>query len=76
MGLDGVKLVTGAYMGTRPVVNMDVPVAKAAVEIAHAQDKPAFAHPRTARGWTLCWRRESMSSPIRCQPNAATPERN
>jgi imidazolonepropionase-like amidohydrolase len=50
MGLDGVKLFTGAYMGDKPVVNMDPAIAKAAVEIAHAQGKPVFAHPQNRTG--------------------------
>ena len=51
LGLDGMKLFTGAYMGPdKPVVNMDVAVAKAAVEIAHAQGKPVFAHPQNLVG--------------------------
>jgi imidazolonepropionase-like amidohydrolase len=50
MGLDGIKLFTGAYMGDKPVVNMDVAVARAAVEVAHAQGKPVFAHPQNETG--------------------------
>ena len=50
MGLDGVKLFTGAYMGDKPVVNMEPAIAKAAVEIAHAQGKPVFAHPQNRTG--------------------------
>ena len=50
MGLDGVKLFTGAYMGNKPVVNMDVAVAKAAVDVAHAEGKPVFAHPQNRTG--------------------------
>jgi imidazolonepropionase-like amidohydrolase len=50
MGLDGMKLFTGAYMGNKPVVNMDVAVAKAAVDVAHAQGKPVFAHPQNKIG--------------------------
>jgi imidazolonepropionase-like amidohydrolase len=50
MGLDGMKLFTGAYMGSKPVVNMDVAVAKAAVDVAHAQGKPVFAHPQNQIG--------------------------
>lgn len=50
MGLDGMKLFTGAYMGNKPVVNMDVAVAKAAVEVAHAQGRPVFAHPQNKTG--------------------------
>jgi imidazolonepropionase-like amidohydrolase len=47
MGLDGIKLFTGAFMGTKPVVNMDAGVAKAAVDAAHA---PVFAHPQNRVG--------------------------
>jgi imidazolonepropionase-like amidohydrolase len=50
MGLDGVKLFTGAYMGSKPVVNMDMAVAKAAVDVAHARGKPVFAHPQNQIG--------------------------
>jgi imidazolonepropionase-like amidohydrolase len=50
MGLDGVKLFTGAYMGDKPVVNMDPAIAKAAVEVAHAQGKSVFAHPQNKIG--------------------------
>ena len=51
MGLDGVKLFTGAYKGEdKPVVNMEVAVAKAAADVAHAQGKPVFAHPQNRAG--------------------------
>jgi len=50
MGLDGMKLFTGVYMGNKPVVNMDLAIAKAAVEVAHAQGKPVFAHPQNKTG--------------------------
>jgi imidazolonepropionase-like amidohydrolase len=50
MGLDGIKLFTGAYMGEKPVVNMDVAIARAAVEVAHGQGKPVFAHPQNRTG--------------------------
>ncbi|MGA2056043.1 MAG: amidohydrolase family protein [Bradyrhizobium sp.] len=51
MGLDGVKLFTGACKGEdRPVVNMEVAVAKAAADVAHAQGKPVFAHPQNLAG--------------------------
>jgi len=50
MGLDGMKLFTGAYMGNKPVVNMDAAIAKAAVDVAHAQGKPVFAHPQNRTG--------------------------
>jgi imidazolonepropionase-like amidohydrolase len=50
IGLNGIKLFTGAYMGNKPVVNMDAAVAKAAVDVAHAQGKPVFAHPQNKIG--------------------------
>jgi imidazolonepropionase-like amidohydrolase len=50
MGLDGMKLFTGAYMGDKPVVNMDVSIVKASVEVAHGQGKPVFAHPQNKVG--------------------------
>jgi imidazolonepropionase-like amidohydrolase len=51
MGLDGIKLFTGSYKGEdKPVVNMDAAVAKAAVDVAHAQGKPVFAHPQNRTG--------------------------
>lgn len=50
MGLDGMKLFTGAFMGAQPVVNMDAAIVKAAVDVAHAQGKPVFAHPQNRMG--------------------------
>jgi imidazolonepropionase-like amidohydrolase len=51
IGLDGLKLFTGVYKGEdKPVVNMDAAVAKAAVDVAHAQGKPVFAHPQNTAG--------------------------
>ena len=50
MGIDGVKLFTGAFMGNKPVINMDTPIVKAAVDVAHAQGKPVFAHPQNHAG--------------------------
>ena len=50
MGLDGIKLFTGAYMGNKPVVNMDAAIVKAAVDVAHAQGKPVFTHPQNHVG--------------------------
>ena len=50
MGLDGMKLFTGAFMGNKPVVNMDTAIVKAAVDVAHAEGKPAFAHPQNRVG--------------------------
>ncbi|MET0676137.1 MAG: amidohydrolase family protein [Bradyrhizobium sp.] len=50
-GLDGIKLFTGAYKGEdQPVVNMETAIAKAAVDIAHAEGKPVFAHPQNTAG--------------------------
>ena len=53
IGLDGIKLFTGAYMGNKPVVNMDLAAAKAAAGVAHAQGKPVFAHPQNRMGVDL-----------------------
>ncbi len=50
MGLDGMKLFTGAFMGNKPVVNMDTAIVKAAVDVAHSQAKPVFAHPQNRVG--------------------------
>lgn len=50
MGLDGIKLFTGAFMGDKPVINMDTAIAKAAVDVAHAQGRPVFAHPQNREG--------------------------
>src|SRR5882724_5781659 len=50
MGLDGIKLFTGSFMGDKPVVNLDPAIAKASVDVAHAQGKPVFAHPQNKTG--------------------------
>lgn len=50
LGLDGVKLFTGAYMGAKPVVNMDAGIARAAADAAHAQGRIVFAHPQNRTG--------------------------
>jgi imidazolonepropionase-like amidohydrolase len=50
MGMDGMKLFTGAFMGDKPVVNMDAAIVKAAVDVAHAQGQPVFAHPQNKIG--------------------------
>jgi imidazolonepropionase-like amidohydrolase len=50
MGLDGMKLFTGAFMGDKPVINMDTVIVTAAVDVAHAQGKPVFAHPQNKVG--------------------------
>jgi len=49
-GMEGVKLFTGAFMGNKPVINMDTTIVKAAVDVAHAQGKPVFAHPQNHAG--------------------------
>jgi imidazolonepropionase-like amidohydrolase len=50
IGMDGIKLFVGAFMGDKPTVNMDPAIAKAAVDVAHAQGKPVFAHPQNRVG--------------------------
>ena len=50
IGLDGIKLFTGAFMGNKPVVNMDTAIVKAAADVAHADGKPVFAHPQNHTG--------------------------
>jgi len=50
MGLDGIKLFTGAFMGNKPVINMDIPIVEAAVNVAHGDNKPVFAHPQNRTG--------------------------
>ena len=51
IGLDGIKLFTGSYKGEdKPVVNMEVAIAKAAVDVAHVQGRPVFAHPQNTAG--------------------------
>ncbi|MGO9127134.1 MAG: amidohydrolase family protein [Terriglobales bacterium] len=49
-GFDGIKLFTGAYMGDKPVINMDTAIVKAAVDAAHAEGKPVFTHPQNYAG--------------------------
>ncbi len=50
MGMDGMKLFTGAFMGDKPVINMDTAIVKAAVHVAHTQGKRVFAHPQNRVG--------------------------
>jgi len=50
MHLDGIKLFTGAFMGDKPVINMDTAIVKAAVNVAHTGGKPVFAHPQNHTG--------------------------
>jgi imidazolonepropionase-like amidohydrolase len=47
---DALKLFTGSYQGDKPVINMPEPVAKAAVDVAHAQSKRVFTHPQNRIG--------------------------
>ncbi len=49
-GDDAVKLFTGSFQGDKPVINMPEPVAKAAVDVAHAHGKPVFTHPQNRVG--------------------------
>jgi imidazolonepropionase-like amidohydrolase len=76
MGHDGIKLFTGAFMGDKPVVNMDTPVAKAAVDIAHAQGKPVFAHPQNKTGveTVIAAGVDVMAHTVPGQPDGYTPE--
>lgn len=50
MGLDGIKLFTGAYMGSKPTINMPTDIVKAAVDVAHGENRPVFAHPQNHTG--------------------------
>ena len=50
MGLDGIKLFTGTFMGDKPTVNMPTDIVQAAVDVAHAEGKPVFAHPQNHTG--------------------------
>ncbi len=51
LGLDGIKLFTGAYMGrTNRSSIWTRHIVKAAVDIAHAVGKPVFAHPQNYAG--------------------------
>jgi imidazolonepropionase-like amidohydrolase len=50
MGMDGIKLFTGSFMGDKPVINMDTAIVIAAVDVAHAQGKPVFTHPQNRTG--------------------------
>ncbi len=49
-GDDAVKLFTGSFQGDKPVIDMPEPVAKAAVDVAHAHGKPVFTHPQNRAG--------------------------
>ncbi|WP_133479765.1 amidohydrolase family protein [Cognatilysobacter segetis] len=50
-GADGVKVFAGAIVGGAVgVLPMDVSIARAVVDTAHARGKPAFAHPSDLAG--------------------------
>jgi imidazolonepropionase-like amidohydrolase len=76
MGHDGIKLFTGAFMGDKPVVNMDASVAKGAVDVAHAQGKPVFAHPQNTAGveTIIAAGVDVMAHTVPGQPDGYTPE--
>jgi len=76
MGHNGIKLFTGAFMGDKPVVNMDSAVAKAAVDVAHAQGKPVFAHPQNKTGveTVIAAGVDVMAHTVPSQPDGYTPE--
>jgi imidazolonepropionase-like amidohydrolase len=71
IGLNGIKLFTGAYMGNKPVVNMDAAIASAAVDVAHAQGKPVFAHPQNKIGVdvVLAARVDILAHTVPMEPN-------
>jgi imidazolonepropionase-like amidohydrolase len=50
MGLDGIKLFTGAFMGSKPTINMPTDIVKAAVDVAHGENRLVFAHPQNHTG--------------------------
>jgi len=76
MGHNGIKLFTGAFMGDKPVVNMDTAVAKGAVDVAHAQGKPVFAHPQNKAGveTVIAAGVDVMAHTVPGQPDGYTPE--
>jgi imidazolonepropionase-like amidohydrolase len=50
MGADGIKIFTGSIMGHGKITVMPATVARAAVQVAHADSKPVFAHPSNHAG--------------------------
>ena len=50
MGADGIKIFTGSIMGHGKITVMPANVARAAVQVAHADSKPVFAHPSNHAG--------------------------
>ena len=52
-GADVLKLFTGSYVERGRVKPMPVPIAAAAVRIAHARNQLAFAHPSNLEGVTI-----------------------
>jgi imidazolonepropionase-like amidohydrolase len=49
-GVDLVKLFTGSYVARGEVRAMPEPIARAAVQAAHAQGRPVFSHPSNLEG--------------------------
>lgn len=49
-GADGIKVFAGAIVKGGVVLPMDTAIIRAAVEVAHAQGKPVFAHPSNHAG--------------------------
>lgn len=49
-GANGIKLFTGSYQGHGEVALLPLVIAKAAVEEAHRQHLPVFAHPQNVEG--------------------------
>ncbi len=49
-GADGIKVFAGAIVKGGVVLPMDSAIIRAAVEVAHAQGKPVFAHPSNHAG--------------------------
>jgi imidazolonepropionase-like amidohydrolase len=76
MGHNGIKLFTGAFMGDKPVVNMDPATAKAAVDVAHGQGKPVFAHPQNKAGveTVIAAGVDVMAHTVPSQPDGYTSE--
>ncbi len=50
MGADGIKIFTGSIMGHGKITVMPANIARAAVQVAHADSKPVFAHPSNHAG--------------------------
>jgi imidazolonepropionase-like amidohydrolase len=55
-GADLLKLFTGSYVERGKVVTMPEPIARAAVEVAHANDQLVFSHPSNLEGTRIAIR--------------------